>query len=264
MNAVLADVIYEDRAQQVTWRGVSIADGDVFESFIGDSVASRLHDKEGKGLFESHLRSLAKTDFAQGNLKQILSATIPEERKWAIGEAFAEAYLESWHNITWPWNMERDKRSPNASLPGADLIGFEVLQGEHVRLVLGEVKTSSEANAPPRVMQGRGGMIHQIDNIANNPGLICEILKWLFFRCRNTENKHLFDGAITLYFESGNKAVTLFGILIRDTSPDQKDLENRGAALAKVLQHPTICQLIAICLPCTISDLVDRVTRCEL
>ncbi len=262
MNAVLANVIYEDRAQQVTWRGVSIADGDVFDSFIGDSVASRLHDKEGKGLFELHLRGLAKTDFAQGNLKQILSATIPEERKWAIGEAFAEAYLGCQHNVIWPWNMERDKRSPNVSLPGADLIGFEVLQGEHVRLVLGEVKTSSDADAPPRVMTGPSGMVHQIDNIANNPGLIREILSWLFFRCRNTENEHLFNAAIALYLESGNKAVTLFGILIRDTSPDQKDLENRGAALAKVLQHPTICQLIAIYLPCTILDLVDRVARC--
>lgn len=263
MNAVLADVIYEDRAQQVTWRGVSIPDGGAFESFIGDNVASRLHDKEGKMQFESHLRGLAKTNFAQDNLKQILSATIPEERKWAIGEAFAEAYLESRHNITWPWNMERDKRSPKASLPGADLIGFEVLHKEHVRLVVGEVKTSSEANAPPGVMYGRGGMVHQIDNIASNPGLICKILNWLLFRCKDTENEHLFNVAVALYLESGNKAVTLFGILIRDTSPDQKDLKNRGAALAKVLQHPTICQLIAIYLPCTIPDLVDRVARCE-
>lgn len=261
MDAALAKIIYEDQIQQVTWRGVSIADGVLFDAFIIDDVASRLHDEEGKEQFGSHLRGLAKTDFAQENLKEILAAAVPEERKWAIGEALAEAYLGCQHNVIWPWNMERDKRSPKASLPGADLIGFEIHE-EHIRLVLGEVKTSSDAGAPPGVMKGRSGIIHQIDNIANDLGLVHQLLGWLFFRCKNTEYELSYNAALTLFLESGNKAVTLFGVLIRDTLPDPKDLKNRGVALAEVLQHPTACQLIAIYLPCTIVELPDRIARC--
>ncbi|NCC61037.1 MAG: hypothetical protein EOM12_08860 [Verrucomicrobiae bacterium] len=56
-------------------------------------------------------------------------------------EALAEAWLEKEHKVIWPWNMERDKRNANASLPGADLVGF-VENGSEIRLILGEVKSS--------------------------------------------------------------------------------------------------------------------------
>jgi len=66
-----------------------------------------------------------------------------------------------------------------------------------------------------------------------------------------------------LFFNSGNKAVSLFGILIRDTTPNQLDLKSRGDALSKTLQDPTTCHLIAIYLPCAIEDLLDHVNGCE-
>lgn len=253
-----ATISYEEQDLQVSWRGVSMEDGDGFNTFLTNDVASRLHDEEGITEFETHLRGLVNTGFASDSLNAILAAEIPEQRDWAVGEAVAETYLGREHEITWPWNMERDKRNPYASLPGADLVGFEI-NGFDIRLALGEVKTSTDAKTPPGVMNGRSGMIHQIDNLANNLSLINRLLKWLLPRCKGTEHEASFNAAIGLFLDSGNKAIALFGVLVRDTQPDALDLQARGKTLAKSLQGPTTCQLIAIYLPCAISDLSARV-----
>ncbi|MDE0001470.1 MAG: hypothetical protein OXQ29_02085 [Rhodospirillaceae bacterium] len=123
-------------------------DGDGFSAFMKNDVAARVYDTEGKTEFDAHLRSLASTGFTRGNLNDILAADVPEEREWAVGEAVAEAYLGREHKITWPWNMERDKRHPRASLQGADLVGFKS-DGNDTCLALGEVKTSADRNTPP-------------------------------------------------------------------------------------------------------------------
>ena len=252
-------ISYEGQSQQVYWRGISMDAGDEFDAFMTNDVASRLHDEEGSAEFESHLRSLANTGFARDSLDAILGAEVVEERDWAVGEAMAESYLEREHDVTWPWNMERDKRNPNASLPGADLIGFRII-GEEVQLALGEVKTSSDTSTPPGVMSGRSGMTHQIDTLANNLSLICQLLKWLWPRCKGTAHETSFNQAVGLFLNSDNKAIALFGVLIRDTQPNEQDLQARGQQLAESIQVPTTCNLIAIYIPCKIADLQARVT----
>lgn len=252
-------VSYETNDKQASWQGVSLVEGEAFDSFMTNEVASRLNDEEGGSEFETHLRGLANSGFASDSLNEILSAEILEERNWAIGEAMAEAYLTRNHNVTWPWNMKRDSRTPKASLPGADLVGFKT-NGEDVRLVLGEVKTSGDVDTPPNVMYGRTGMTHQIDSLACDLSLLNQLLKWLLPRCKQTEHEASFNSAITLLLTSGNKAVVLFGVLIRDTEPNELDLKNRGKHLARKLQAPTECHLMALYLPCSIADLPTRVS----
>lgn len=261
-DTALSTISYGAQDRQVSWRGVSMDDGDEFNAFMTSDVASRLHDEEGATEFEAHLRGLANTGFARDSLNAVLAAEIPEERDWAVGEAMAEAYLEREHQITWPWNMERDKRTPKTSLPGADLVGFRT-DGEHAHLALGEVKTSTDAQTPPGVMSGRSGMTHQIDDLVTNLSLMCQLLKWLQPRCKGTEHETSFNAAVGLLFDSGNKAIALFGVLIRDTQPNELDLKARGQALAEAIQGPTTCQLIAMYLPCAISDLPSRVSGGE-
>jgi hypothetical protein len=58
-----------------------------------------------------------------------------------------------------------------------------------------------------------------------------------------------------LLFSSSNKSVAIFGILIRDTIPNDKDLKTPAKTLAKIVQAPTNCQLQAIYLPHPISNL---------
>ena len=258
-EAPISTTSYMDRDRQVSWRGVKMEDGKGFNMFLIDDVASRFYDKEGSDEFEAHLRAVANTGFARDNLDAILAAEIPATRDWALGEAMAEAYLSREHKITWPWHMDRDKRNPNASLSGADLVGFSI-EGEFVRLVLGEVKTSSDTSTPPSVMNGRSGMTHQIDELASNLSLVCQLLKWLLHRCKGTEYEASFNAAVGLLLDSGNKAIAFFGVLIRDTQPDELDLQARGRTLAGRLQDPTTCHLIAIYLPCVISDLPTRLS----
>ena len=54
-------------------------------------------------------------------------------------------------------------------------------------------------------------MGHQIDGLATNLGLICQLLKWLWVRCKNTEHEASFNAAITVYLSSDNRAVVVIG-----------------------------------------------------
>ena len=258
-GTALTTVDYEGQAGRVIWRGVSMRDDDGFNTFMSNDVSSRLHDEEGDAKFEAILRGVPSTKFGHESLDAILNAKVSEERDWAVGEAMAEAYLSREYAVIWPWNMERDKRNPNASLSGADLIGF-INDGGVERLVLGEVKSSSENRYPPQVMSGKSGMTNQIDVLANDLSRIRQILRWLLPRCKNTQYEASFNAAVGLFFDSGNRAIALFGVLTRDTQPNELDLQARGQTLARILQAPTTCRLIAMYLPCTIADLPSRVS----
>lgn len=131
--------VYSNAHNATSWKGVRFADGREFGAFMANEVASRLHDEAGKADFTSHLNSLASTGFAQNSLQAILEAEHPEERDWAVGEAIAEAWLSREHDVVWPWNTERDKRTPQASLPGADLVGF-LTQGNERAWCWGRLK----------------------------------------------------------------------------------------------------------------------------
>ena len=126
--------------------------------------------KKARSEFETYLQNLASTGFARDSLEEILAAEISEKPSWAVGEAIAEAYLSREYKVTWPWNTERDKRHPNASLPGADLVGF-IVEGEATRLVLGEVKSSTDIKTPPSVMSGRSGLIAPDRQLSKQPVL---------------------------------------------------------------------------------------------
>lgn len=249
---------YSNTHDATSWDGVCIADGSKFNDFMTNEVASRLHDDAGKADFTSHLNSLASTGFAQDSLRAILEAEQPEERDWAVGEALAEAWLSREHGVVWPWNMERDKRTPQASLPGADLVGF-VTQGSETRLALGEVKCSSDNNTPPNVMTGRHGMTRQLENLATDIGLLHTLIRWLQPRCLGNDSEPQFNAAIRLLLQSGNKAMSLFGVLVRDTQPDERDLRKRGQHLGGIVKTPAGCKLLALYLPCSIASLPARV-----
>ena len=243
----------------VEWLGTSLEMSEEYAHFLKNDVATRLHDQQGSDDFETHLRGLASTGFEQNSLNSILAAAVPEQRDWAVGEAFAEAWLSKKHGVVWPWNLERDKRTPKASLPGADLIGFVEINNE-TRLLIGEVKTSSDTNTPPNVMNGRSGMIHQLEELFTNVSLLFQLLRWLQPRCKKNEYESQFDAAVGLLIKSGNKSVAIFGILIRDTAPCEKDLKARAITLTKTIQAPCRCQLQAIYLPHAISNLPSLVS----
>ena len=254
MTLSFAEIQYEGAFTCVTWRGISLTPGEDLSAFLQTEMATRLHDIPGRDEFQQHLQGLALTGMGSASLAAVLNAQSCEERDWAAGEALAEAWLIRCHQVQFPWNMERDKRNAKGSLPGADMVGFLPCEAGF-RLMIGEVKTSGEDQNPPQVMSGRGGLIHQIDELGNNLEKIGQLLFWLHARVKNTAYQTAYDDAAKLYFNSGNKCVALFGILIRDTSPNCKDLENRAKTLDAKLAQPTRCELIALHLPFEIADL---------
>lgn len=242
----------------VSWKGEQAQDSQELTEFLQGPVADRLNDEEGDQAFTEHLQGLSLTGMGQQALEEVLAAEVPETRDWAAGEALAEAVLEAEHEVVLPWNTERDKRNPFASLPGADIVGFQ-RDGDSHQLALGEVKCSSEAKSPPQVMSGRSGMAHQLDRLAHDLGTICQLLKWLLPRVKGTENETAFNEACTRYFNSKRRDLMLFGVLVRDQAPRESDLKTRGCQLASHLSAPTRCYLIALYLPWSISQLPQAI-----
>ncbi len=233
--------------------GKLVTNDSEFNSYLVNSVCARLKDEEVSATFESDLSALASTDMAVDTLKRILNAPAPDPEPWEIGEALAECVLEEEYEIKWPWNKERDKRTPKASLPGADLVGFIEINNT-AKFALGEVKTSTDTDTPPQIMYGRSGMTHQLDKLANNLQVHRSLIKWLLLRCKNTEFWPLFQGATKNYLDSGGRNIALLGILIRDTAPNQLDLKGRAGALSAVVQVPTNMDLCAWYLPSPINQ----------
>ena len=254
-------VFYSENGS-VSWEGKAAVDGEEFIGFLQGPVASRLNDEEGKQTFTDHLYSLSLTGMGQKALEEVLEAEIPEMRDWTAGEALAEAVLESDHNVIFPWNMERDKRNPYASLPGADIVGFQK-DGDSFRLAVGEVKSSSETKSPPQVLYGKSGMTHQLEKLANDLETIYQLIEWLLFRVKKTKYENAFNKACERYLNSNKRDLVLFGILVRDQEPRESDLESRAFALAEILNVPTQCCLIALYLPWSITQLPKMIHRKE-
>lgn len=256
-----SEIAYQSSYGCVSCEGRRAQDDGGLAEFLVGPVASRMHDSTGSDDLRSHLRGLSLTGMGQDVLEEVLAAEVPEERDWAAGEALAEAVLEAHHDVVLPWNTERDKRNPFASLPGADIVGFQ-REGDSHRLALGEVKCSSEAQWPPQVMSGRsGGLGHQIDTLAGNLATICQLLKWLLPRVKSTEYEGAFNQACARYFNSGRRDLALFGILVRDQDAHEADLRARGSSLGGSLRDPTHCRLIALYLPWPISRLPELIRQ---
>lgn len=237
---------YKGGQQPVRWEGRLVERKRRFARYLRDVVRPRISDEDSS--FASDLRGLATTGMESCFVESLLH-TAPKLEGWEIGEALAECTLrDSARSIHWPWNTVRDRRTPRASLPGADLVGF-CGQGKAAVLLLGEVKTSSDPNAPPSVMNGRTGMKWQLKRIATSHDVRFSLLQWLHARCHTQFSKDLWRSAVRHFLESDGSDIALVGILMRDTRPTESDLKPAALALASQLSSPTRVQLTAWYLP---------------
>ena len=245
-------ICYSGHAESARWEGRHVSDAERFKGFVREVVRPRVADSASS--FESDLRGLATTGMATEFVERVLEA-VSEPEDWEVGEAIAECALQhdSGHEVHWPWNSVRDRRTPRASLPGSDLVGF-CRDGDSVLLLFGEVKTSSDAKTPPNVMYGTCGMAWQLEQGATRLDIQHALLKWLHSRCQSEPYRELYEKAVGRYLTSEGKALLLVGILIRDTAPSELDLKSRGQALSNRLGNPTRIELIAWYLPVPIAE----------
>lgn len=236
------------------WEGYRVFDEDAFRNYLVGPVADRLRDVEGQETFEEELQALATTEFATNFLERFLGA-VPEEKSWELGEALAESVLEEDENreVVWPWNTARDRRTPQASLPGADLVGF-CRDDRGSCLLFGEVKTSGDRSSPPRVMRGRSGMTWQLESDATRLDVQHALLRWLRFRCEIAEHEQLYREAVGRYLRSGGQEVLIVGVLLRDTPCTEKDVASRADHLAQQLDAPARVEILAWYLPIPIDE----------
>jgi len=221
---------------------------------MASRVKARLEDDEAQDQFATELRGMATTGMSTEFVKNFLRA-VPEKKSWAVGEAFAECVLadDQAREVCWPWNLVRDRRTPRASLPGADLVGF-CKEGEDVFLLFGEVKTSSDSRTPPRVMNGSGGIAWQLKEEATRLDIQHALLKWLRARCESAKHQEFYRKAVRRYVRSCGTEILLVGILLRDTEPNERDVTARAKSLAESLDSRTRIEIAAWYLPVQIED----------
>lgn len=80
------------------------------------------------------------------------------------------------------------------------------------------------------------------------------LLQWLHARCSEEPFRSLYEQAVRRFLSSQSKELLIVGVLIRDTPPNEADLQSRGKALAKKLPSPTRVELFAWYLPVPISE----------
>ena len=243
---------YSGAHGSAVWYGLEIEDSSSFESYLKSEVGNRVSDA-GSG-FASDLRALATTDMATNRLEVFLNA-VPAVESWEIGEALAECVLETETNATicWPWNSVADRRTPRASLPGADLVGF-LVDGDEAWFVFGEVKTSQDDRTPPNVMNGSGGMAWQLEQEAIDQSIQRTLLAWLYARCKAEPFLSHYRKAAQRFVQSGLKDFRLYGVLLRDTPHNELDLKSRGTHLGTQVKAPATVTLFAWYLPVKIDQ----------
>lgn len=243
-------VNFKGKAKRIRWKGRVVESAEHFRDYMRSEVRPRVSDLESS--FASDMQGLATTGMETRFVERLLEA-VPTPSGWEIGEALAECTLRDTGRVHWPWNTVRDRRTPRASLPGADLVGF-YSDDLSTWLLVGQVKTSSQQRTPPSVMTGSKGMKSQIRTCASNLEGKQAILKWLHARCKSPELRRLYTAAVQRFLASGGADILLVGVLIRDTLPNESDLRATGRALSQKLSKPTRVRLLAWYLPIPISQ----------
>lgn len=254
VRALSPETCYSGSKGSAKWLGRAVSDEGRFRAYLADRVKGRVDDAAARDPFSAELRGMATTGMSTEFVERLLRA-VPEEKAWAVGEALAECVLEDdeTREVSWPWNLARDRRTPQASLPGADLVGL-CKEGDAVVLLFGEVKTSSDSKAPPQVMNGRGGMAWQLQEEATRLDIQRALLQWLRARCESTEHRELYRAAVERYVRSLGKEILLVGILLRDTEPHELDVAARAKFLAENIGDPTRIEVTAWYLPLRIEQ----------
>ncbi|MCY1214911.1 hypothetical protein D9M68_101240 [compost metagenome] len=238
---------YEQKIGRVKYLGRVSVDYDTCLSMLKEEVRERAFDATANASFSTKLSGYAETGMSlQWVHSKLLDPAADNTPFWEIGEAVAECYLAAEHQAYWPWNKARDKKEWSESLPGADLVGF-VTDGDGYRLVLGEVKSSSDANAPPNVMYGRSGMNHQLLELVNDHEKMRALLFWLQHRVQGQATAEAaFESATRRYVRSCGGDMTVAGVLVRDQPPREEDLKARAAALAAAAKSAKDILLVAL------------------
>lgn len=210
---------YAGCCQMIGWQ---VQDPEDCQAYLRERVAAKLREWDGSAILRQYLRDLGATEFDITCLTEQVTEP-PPAKDWEIGEAFAEVFLEDRHKASFPWPRSFDKRTPRASLPGPDLIGFH--REETPRFLFGEVKSSSQDDPRSVVVDNDDSLLAQLRRLVNSQGHRQQLIQWLLVRVKDTEWATVFDAALQQYFNATRGRSWIVGVVVRGgTSPNANDL----------------------------------------
>ena len=245
MSIPVGTVAYQLGASPCTGVGVTWTIKEL-DSALEGPVAAILFDDAGRADLAGILTPLANTEFEQERIH--LALGLPDiVDDWRVGEATAESYLSYHRGCFFPWPDGRDERKTRSSLPGADLVGFGTDDNGDC-FAFGEVKTSRNTAYPPGVVYGRHGMKKQLEDLRDQASIRDKLMVYLGHRALTASWYPRFQSAAKRYL-SNSSDIQIFGVLVRDVPPSDRDLHARVQSLGKTCPTGTSIELLAIYLP---------------
>jgi len=218
---------------------------------FSNEIKKRLVDYAGTKELVRSFDDIVETDFDRSVLEKIVQLDLEKIEIWKIGEAFSEFFLETAFQVRFWHNHLRDLKNPKASPTGADLVGFIDIEGNTL-FVFGEVKTSEDERCPPQVVYGRTGLKNQISELKNNKTISNNLIRYLGFKVRDLPKTDPFymdyHNALRIFIRNRYR-IHLFGLLVRDTKCNSKDLESGYNNLKDTTHKDMIIKLIGLYIP---------------
>ncbi len=237
---------YDVSSPPVTALGVSYNDQQL-DQILSGPVKTILLDTAGQEELTGLLASLVTTDFEQGELAGVL-AEEQEYEDWLVGEAIAEAFVADRGGCEYPWPTSRDLKNSNASPAGCDLTGLQLLDDQELpyRFSFGEVKTSYAQNSPPSVMTSLG---NQLFGLRDDKSVKKDLVLYLGRHAVGKPWLSKYQSAATRYFRSGGTDIAVYGVLVRDTVPNEADIRGKAQDLSVNCPEVTDIELHAVHIP---------------
>lgn len=228
------------------------------ESYVKLKFSSVIHEKifDTKGTQELlETFSVDETGFDSDALKKIFSLEGQQSltQEWRIGEAIAEFYLEENHDVTVCSNSVREAKNQSANQTGTDIVGYQK-EKETYYFAFGEVKTSSDSNSPPQVVYGKTGLVSQEINLLQDEKTKNQLIRYISVHSIDTKNSYNEVIKVCLKNYIKFEKYFLYGILIRDTNPNEKDLSKITDKLVQKIQNSAMLGMIAVYIPIPMSQ----------
>lgn len=248
MSMPKATLCYNADNSPVVARGLGYTE-DQLDEAINGPVKDILLDTEGSVELTDLLSGLSTTDFDAERVSELLQTDLDPEY-WLVGEALAEAFVADNDSCIFPWPSSRDLKNPDASPAGADLTGFQQVDDEQApyRFAFGEVKTSGEQNHPPQVVTSPAstGLKNQLEGLKDSDSTRQGLVLYLARHSINASWQHMFKSAAKRYLVSDYTDFAIFGVLVRDVTPDASDLSGLAITLSQHCSGSTSISLYAI------------------
>lgn len=236
---------YNEDQPLVYTRGVSLS-ADELKAALPE-IHIRAGDEQGYQEFIAYFKEKAESSGFSSQI-QLPNNPLSKFSSDKGGEALAQLYLEAHYRCSFPFPEQQDRRTPNASLPGADLVGFLEHRESGWVFAFGEVKTSHESRTPPSVVTGGHGLKNQLIKLRQEE-LQITLIKYLYFRQKDADWQIVYDSSVENWLCGETLRCALFGVLVRDTEPDKRDMQGSAKELAKEGDKAMPITFIAIYLP---------------